>query len=79
VLEYGGNLPEIIFCQKSTKQHMKQHEIKTKRPSRFLRRDGLPLLRGMFVYPESPERLLKLHPSESPRFLANDDKAIIGI
>jgi hypothetical protein len=44
-----------------------------------LRHDGLPLLRGMFVYPESPERLRKLNPSESLRFLTNDDKAIIGV
>jgi hypothetical protein len=79
VPEYEGNLREIMICQILTKQHMKQHEIKTKRPSRLLRHDGLPLLRGMFVYPESPERLRKLNPSESLRFLTNDDKAIIGV
>ncbi len=58
---------------------MKQNETKTRRLSRFSRRDALPLLRGMFVYPESLKRLRNMKPSDPLRFMADDDKAIVGI
>jgi hypothetical protein len=53
-----------------------QERLKGKVIGRFSRRDALPLLRGMFVYPESLKRLSKLTRADVFNFVADDAKAV---